>query len=63
MEAPNQPTTSPCPSDQAKPISPTRSGLADVALAAGISSADVQAYLSSRYRLRSTDIGLMEVSP
>jgi hypothetical protein len=57
-----QTTTKPCPADQAAPVSPTRSGLADVALAAGISADDVQAYVSSRYRYVRSDIGLMQVA-
>lgn len=55
-------TTRPCPEDQSKPVAP-RSSLADVALAAGIDPDDVKAFLSSRYRLVRSDIGLTEVSP
>jgi hypothetical protein len=57
------PTTKPCPADQSVPVSPVRSALADAALAVGISADDVRAFLTARYRLISTDIGLVQVSP
>ena len=60
---PVQPTTKPCPRDQAAPVAPTRSSLADIALAAGVESSYVRAFLSSRYRFTATDIGLVQVSP
>ena len=57
------PTTKPCPADQAAPVAPSRSSLADIALAAGIAASDVRAYLTSSYRLVRSDMGLTEVSP
>jgi hypothetical protein len=58
----NQPTTRPVPADRDQPVAPVRSALADLALAVGVASGDVQAYLTSAYRFVRTDIGLMEVA-
>jgi hypothetical protein len=63
MSNATQPTTKPCPRDQSAPVAPVRSGLADAALAVGVPADDVRAFLTARYRLVATDIGLMEVSP
>jgi hypothetical protein len=40
------PITKPCPADQAAPLTPGRSALADVALAFGIETDAVQAYVA-----------------
>jgi hypothetical protein len=56
-------STVPCPADQAAPVVPSRSALADIALAAGIDASDVRAFLTARYRMVRTDIGLVQVSP
>lgn len=40
------PTTKPCPADQAAPLTPGRSALAEVALAFGIEADAVDAYVA-----------------
>lgn len=40
------PTTKPCPEDQAAPLTPSRSALADLALAFGVQADAVRAYLA-----------------
>lgn len=45
--APKPISTVPCPADQAAPLAPVRSTLADIALAVGVSAADVRAFLAS----------------
>ncbi len=68
-QTPSDPaTTRPVPADQAAPLLPSRSALADIALATGIPAKAVNAYvahqaafLSAPYRFVATIVGLQAV--